>query len=192
MGSQFGSIFSLQYLRSATLSSHVNLNQSKPHLHSILLSLSHIVPPCLNQLLYDSLIFKNLFFLDINYKKISLMHLQRLSLSAQASEAHLRTFWGIVSCLVSWSSFFSSLVSPSLVSFLKSETSVSLTSHRISTSSEPACELRPKPTSLPNGLGPHGMLCTQQGLDQGHPFLFRCFPRCDFSRFSCRMPSPAE
>lgn len=69
MGSQFGSIFSLQYLRSATLSSHVNLDQSKPHLHSILLSLNHIVPPCLNQLLYDSLIFKNLFFLDINFKK---------------------------------------------------------------------------------------------------------------------------
>lgn len=103
------------------------------------------------------------------------MHLQRLSLPAQASEASSRTFWCIVSCLVSWSYFFSLLVSPSLVSFLKSETSVSLTSHRISTSSEPACELRPKPTSLPNGLGPQGMLCTQRGLDQGHPFLFRFF-----------------
>lgn len=104
------------------------------------------------------------------------MHLQRLSLSAQASEASSRTIWCIVSCLVSWSYFFSSLVSPSLVSFLKSETSVSLTSLRISTSSEPACELRPKPKSLPNELGPLGMLCTQQGfqdvISQG--FLTEC------------------
>lgn len=99
------------------------------------------------------------------------MHLQRLSLSAQAIEASSKTFWCIVSCLVSWSYFFSSLVSPSLVSFLKSETSVSLTSHRISTLSEPACELRPKPTSLPNGLGPHGMLWIQQGLDQASIFI---------------------